>query len=51
MRKMKVFPLLVVSLLATLCVGVSAHSCAHDEFVLNSTKHYYNDLSESRLLQ
>ena len=33
--------------LVALCVS----DCVHDEFVKNTTKHYYDDLTDRRLLQ
>lgn len=32
-------------------VNICFSGCIHDEFIKNTTIHYYNDLSEKRLLQ
>lgn len=39
--------LIALSCLLSVCIS----ECVHDEFIKNTTVHYYNDLTDKRLLQ
>lgn len=46
---MKTVPRVFVVLIFILTA--SAHDCVHDHFAHNTTKHFYDDLTDARLLQ